>query len=352
MNPKGISQWKWAWIALAVVWGLTGSGAFAADKATLAYDWLTYAKMAPFSVAVEKGFYQTEKLEVKHVRGFGSMDTAKRVGAGQVEMGMTTLTDTIESRIRGNKIKTVSIFFHNTAGVVMYLKGKGINKPRDLEGRTMGGPLATDSWVLFPLFAKAQGIDMSKIKHVNMRPSDIYSALAGNVVDSIHGWITTRSGVIRNMKQKGLSENDLGYFMYADGGVSIYSQDLTVREDMIAKSPDLVRRLVRAINRAKVWTIENPKEALEIFWKENPTLKATSQEANRDELEVTLNMFKDDLVDKYGQGFPVREKVIRTQEAFTSAKNLQKEPVDNIYTDQFFQGMPRDYLFPKRWGQF
>ncbi|MFQ5911880.1 MAG: ABC transporter substrate-binding protein [Nitrospinota bacterium] len=337
--------------ALVFLWVLSAGVAGAADKVTLAFDWLTYAKMAPFYVAEAKGIYKAENLKVKMVRGFGSMDTAKRVGAGQVEFGMSTLTDTIESRTRGNKIKTVSIFFHNTAACVMYVKGKGINKPKDLEGRTVGGPLATDSWVLFPLFAKAQGINLSKIKHINMRPSDVYGALAGNVVDSIHGWITTRSGVLRNLKQKGKTADDLGIFMYAQGGVSIYSQDIVVREDMIAKKPDLVRRMVRAINRAKVWTIENPKEALETFWKVKPELKATSAEANRDELEVTIAMFKDDLVGKYGQGFPVRDKVISTQDAFTSAKNLPKEPVDNIYTDEFFKGMSKADLFPKKWGQ-
>ena len=350
---RGQRKLRWIGISvtLSVFLALTAGVGAAENKVTLAFDWLTYAKMAPFYVAAEKGWYKAENLDVKMVRGFGSMGTAQRVGAGQGEFGMSPLTDTIESRTRGNKIKTVSIFFHNTAACVMYIKGKGINKPKDLEGRTIGGPLPTDSWILFPLFAKAQGIDLSKIKHINMRPGDVYGALAGNVVDSIHGWITTRSGVIRGLKQKGMTRDDLGVFMYAQGGVSIYSQDIVVHENLIKKNPGLVRRMVWAINRAKVWTIENPKEALEAFWRVKPDLKATSADANRDELEVTIDMFRDDLVGKYGQSFPVRAKVLATQKAFTSAKNLPVEPVDNIYTDQFFKGMPKKYMFPKRWGK-
>ncbi|MDP6484381.1 MAG: ABC transporter substrate-binding protein, partial [Nitrospinota bacterium] len=72
--------------------------------------------MAPFYVGKEQGFYKAENLQVKMVRGFGSIDTAKRVGAKQVEFGMSTLTDTIEIRTRGSKVKTVWIYFHDTPG--------------------------------------------------------------------------------------------------------------------------------------------------------------------------------------------------------------------------------------------
>jgi NitT/TauT family transport system substrate-binding protein len=324
----------------------------AQDKVTFAYDWLTYGKMAPWHAARVEGFYKAENLEVSLVRGFGSMDTIKRVGAGQVEFGMGTLTDTIESRIRGIPVKSVYIIFHNTPAVVMFIKGKGIEKPKDLEGKTVGGPLPTDSWVLFPIFAKAQGIDMSKVKHINMTSADTFVALPGGVVDSIHSWTTVRPGVLRNMGLKGMGPEKLGMFKYFEGGVEIYSQDVVVPEDLPAKKPDLVRRFVRATARAKVWSIENPEKALEDFWKENPTLKATSEETNRDELRVTIELFKDKYTDQYGQGFPVREKVIQTQEIYTSAKNLTKEPVDKIYTDEFLKGMPREYMFPKQWVKF
>ena len=351
---RGQSKLRWIGISvtLSVFLILTAGIGAAADKITLAFDWLTYGKMAPFYVGREKGFYKAGNLQVKMVRGFGSINTAKRVGAKQVEFGMSTLTDTIEIRTRGSKVKTVWIFFHDTPGSVMYIKGKGINKPKDLEGRTMGGVLATDTWTLFPLFAKAQGIDVAKIKHVNMDGANVYSALAGNVVDSIHTWITVRPAILRVFRQKGLSAKDLGIFRYVTGGVSLYSQDVVVHEDTIKNNPGLVRRMVRALSRSKIWSIENPEGALEAFWKDKPALKATSEAANRDELKVSMSLFKDKLVEKYGQGFPVREKVISTQAVFVAAKGLPKEPVDNIYTDRFVKGLSRADKFPKRWGKF
>jgi NitT/TauT family transport system substrate-binding protein len=339
-------------VVLTVFWGFSTGIGEAADKVTLAFDWLTYGKMAPFYLGDTQGFYKAENLEVKMVRGFGSIDTAKRVGAKQIEFGMSTLTDTIEIRTRGSKVKTVWIYFHDTPGVVLFLKGKGINKPKDLEGRTMGGPIATDSWVLFPLFAKAQGIDLAKVKHVNMRPADVYGALAGGVVDSIHSWVTVIPAVTKIIGQKGMSEKDLGTFKYVKGGVSLYSQDVVAHEDTIKNNPGLVKRMVRAITRSKVSAIENPEAALEAFWKAKPTLKATSEKANRAELKVSMELFKDKYVDKHGQGYPVREKVVSTHAAFVSAKNLKKEPVDNIYTDEFVKGLSRKDKFPKSWGKF
>lgn len=337
-------------VVLTAFWLLTAGIGSAADKVTLAFDWLTYGKMAPFYVGDAKGYYKAENLEVKLVRGFGSVDTAKRVGAKQIEFGLSTVTDTVEGRSRGAKIKTVWIYLHDTPGVVFYIKGKGINKPKDLEGRTMGGPLPTDSWVLFPLFAKAQGIDLAKVKHVNMRPTDTYGALAANVVDSVHSWIIVMPGILKVLRQKGMDRKDLGIFKYVSGGVSLYSQDLIAHEDAIKNNPDLVRRMVRAVTRAKVRSIEEPEGALEDFWKANPALKATSEEANREEMKISIELFRDEFVDKHGQGFPVREKMAFTQKAFVEARNLPLEPLDNIYTDQFVKGMPREYMFPKQWG--
>ena len=350
---RGRLTFRMAFLFLALsAFVFSWTGAASAEKVTLAFDWLTYGKMAPFYTGNTQGFYKKENLEVKMVRGFGSIDTAKRVGAKQVEFGMSTLTDTIEIRTRGSKVKSVWIFFHDTPGVVLFIKGKGINKPKDLEGRTIGGPLATDSWVLFPLFAKAQGIDLAKVKHINMRPSDVYPALAGGRVDSVHSWVTVIPAVSRIIKQKGMSEKDLGMFRYVEGGVSLYSQDVVAHEDTINNNPDLVKRMVRALTRSKVWSIENPEGALEAFWKSNPALKATSAAANRGELKVSMALFKDKHVDKFGQGFPVREKVIFTQKAFTDAKDLPKEPVDNIYTDKFVKGLSKADKFPKKWGMF
>ncbi len=350
---RGHSKLRWLTVSLGVMTFLVFTARIgAAEKITLAFDWLTYGKMAPFYVGKEQGFYKAENLQVKMVRGFGSIDTAKRVGAKQVEFGMSTLTDTIEIRTRGSKVKTVWIYFHDTPGAVMYIKGKGINTPKDLEGRTIGGPLATDSWILFPLFAKAQGIDMSKVKHINMGGAQVYGALAGGISDAIHTWVTSRPGVLRVFKQKGLGAKDLGMFKYVSGGVSLYSQDVVVHEDTIKNNPSLVRRMVRALSRSKVSSIENPEGALEAFWKDKPALKATSEAANRDELRMSMALFKDTLVEKYGQGFPVRSKVISTQTAFVAAKGLPKEPVDNIYTDQFVKGLSRADKFPKRWGKF
>jgi NitT/TauT family transport system substrate-binding protein len=185
-----------------------------------------------------------------------------------------------------------------------------------------------------------------------MRPADVYGALAGGVVDSIHTWITTLPGIMKIARQKGLSEKDIGIFKYVQGGVSLYSQDVVAHEDTIKNNPGLVKRMVRAITRSKVSAIENPEAALEAFWKTKPTLKATSEQANREELRVSMELFKDKYVDKHGQGFPVREKVVSTHAAFVAAKNLKKEPVDNIYTDEFVKGLSRKDKFPTKWGKF
>ena len=79
-------------IALSLL-GVTSPGV-AATKVSIAMDFVILGRHAPFFVALEKGFWARRGLEVTISRGFGGLDTARRVAQKQVDFGFTDIAAT------------------------------------------------------------------------------------------------------------------------------------------------------------------------------------------------------------------------------------------------------------------
>src|SRR5262249_42220882 len=69
-----------------------GPGVFgpaqAADQVTLALDWIVNGTHAGYFVALDKGFYAGNNLDVSIARGYGSGDTIKRLAAGRANFAV------------------------------------------------------------------------------------------------------------------------------------------------------------------------------------------------------------------------------------------------------------------------
>src|SRR6516165_4521364 len=59
----------------------------AADKITFVTDYGLYGRHAYYFVALEKGFYARENLDVEFVRSPGSANTIKQVANGTAQLG-------------------------------------------------------------------------------------------------------------------------------------------------------------------------------------------------------------------------------------------------------------------------
>src|SRR4051812_24183531 len=122
---------------------------------------------AYFYVAREKGYYKAEGFDVTSVRGQGSADAIKKVAAGVATFGFADAGSLVLARGNdGVPVKLVSVVYAKPPQAIFAIKGSGINSPKDLEGKTVADTASSSVRLLFPAFAKAAGIDASKVKWV------------------------------------------------------------------------------------------------------------------------------------------------------------------------------------------
>jgi NitT/TauT family transport system substrate-binding protein len=167
-----------------------GTSAWAAEKLTYSIGWVIYGRDLGWLVARDKGYYKAEGLDVKIVRGFGGADTAKKLGAGSYEIAGVVAASVIFGRAAGVPLKIIGMQHDRVPFVIRTVEGRGINHPKDIEGRKFGTPAGDATWANMPAFAQINGIDLKKVNVINTSPASRGPALIAGAFDAATGFVT------------------------------------------------------------------------------------------------------------------------------------------------------------------
>jgi NitT/TauT family transport system substrate-binding protein len=113
--------------AAICVFALGRQDAEAADKVTFVTDFGYNGRHAYYFVALEKGYYARQNLDVQIVRGQGSADAVKQVAAGTAQIGFADTAAVILGR--GNDqipTKLVAIVYAKPPHAIYVLKESGM----------------------------------------------------------------------------------------------------------------------------------------------------------------------------------------------------------------------------------
>jgi NitT/TauT family transport system substrate-binding protein len=215
------------------------------DKVTLITDFGYNGRHAYFFDALDRGYYRDAGLEVKIVRGKGSVDAIRQVGAGNAMFGFADAGSLILARANDQiPVKLVAIVYRKPPQAIFCREDSGLKKPKDLEGNAIANPAGGSIPDLFPAFAKAAGIDAQTVRWVVASSESLPGLLAANKVPCV-GQFTVGEALLRS--QLGFAK--LIRFAYSDAGLSYYGNGIVATAATITSKPDLVHRFVEATVR-------------------------------------------------------------------------------------------------------
>jgi NitT/TauT family transport system substrate-binding protein len=259
----------WAGLALAALL-VTGARAETAIRFTL--DRAIEAPAAPFLLPLDRGYYKAEGLNVAVDPATGPLEPIARVAAGSYEMGVADINALIKYRDAHPKapIKAVFMVTDRPAYAVIARKSRGVTVPKDLEGKKLGAPPDDLSFAVWPIFAKAAGIDTAKVGIENISPPLREPMLAAGQVDAITGLAFTS---FINLDDKGVPVDDIVVMLMADYGVELYGNAVIVNTQFASEHPDAVRGFLRALVKGLKQTVAQPAAAVAVVLKHNDALK-------------------------------------------------------------------------------
>jgi NMT1/THI5 like len=142
------------------------------DKVTFTTDFGYYGRNAFFFEALDRGYYRDAGLEVKIVRGQGSADAIRQVGAGHAMFGFADAGTLILARANDQiPVKLVAAVYRKPSHAIFCREDAGLKKPKDLEGNAIADTVSSANQRFFPAFAKSAGIDAQTVPWVVASPS-------------------------------------------------------------------------------------------------------------------------------------------------------------------------------------
>jgi NitT/TauT family transport system substrate-binding protein len=240
---------------------------------------------APFLLALDKGYFKQQGLNVTIDPSDGPPEPIKRVASGVYDIGFGDINALIKFRDANPKtpLKAVFMVYNRPPFAIIGRKSRGIATPKDLEDKKLGAPATDSAYAQWPIFVQANGIDASKVTIENVGLPVREPMLAAGQVDAITGF--SFSSFI-NLKAKGVPVNDIAVLLMADYGVDLYGSAIFVNPAFAAAHPDAVKGFLKAFTRALKETVKSPAAAIESVLKRNDLVK---KETEIERLTMAIN---------------------------------------------------------------
>jgi NitT/TauT family transport system substrate-binding protein len=317
---------------LALAAPVVARGQAALTPVRFILDWAFQGPQSAYLLALDRGYFREEGLNVTIDRGFGSGDTPVRVASGAYEFGVGDVSPVIRMRLTNPGVDLVTPFVLQQGSplAAMTLRRTGITHPRELAGKRVAAPETDAGRQFFPALARAVGIDLASIRWITVTPQLREPMLARGDADAITGFET--SGIF-SLRAVNVPAADILSWRYSAFGVVLLSTALQVRRSYAEANPRVVTGMIRAIIRGHQDALREPDQAIAALIRRDPTAPAPLE---RERLLANFEFIRTPEVASGGFGALTTARVQQAIETIRSTFDITTAlPADQFYLPQF-----------------
>lgn len=239
---------------------------------------------APFYVAVDKGYFAEEGIEIEFDYSFET-DGMKLTGAGEIPFTVASGEQVLLARSQGLPVVYTFAWYQQFPISVVSKPELNINEPADLRGKKIGLPgLFGANYIGLEALLFAGGVNPSEVTMDSIGFNQVESYAAGTS-EIVAGYAANEPIVLA---AQGYEFTELRVADY----VQLTANGIVTNEETIANEPDLVRGMARALARGMEDAIANPEEAYEITGKFVDNLADQDKDVQMQVLQVSMEFWK------------------------------------------------------------
>ena len=281
----------------------------AATPLAMQAAWINDAEFAGYFVAIDKGFYTAEGLDLTYLPGGPDVIPESTIIAGRADLALTTPDTTIRAITeQGARFKIIGAQYQKNPIGIVSLKKSGINAPADLVGKTLAVPPVNT--VTVEAMLALNGIDRAAVNIVPYAYDP--TPLVKGEIDASLDFTTNVPYTIGQMGEEASS------FLLYDHGVTLFNDTVVVTEETLAaKRAELVAWL-RASRKGWQENLADPA-AYPPQWAET-WFKGTGRTI---ENEVFFNTAQKPIIESAGGIFSMSEEDIAKNLAALKAVGIE-----------------------------
>jgi NitT/TauT family transport system substrate-binding protein len=219
---------------------------------------------ALFLLSQDRGYFKAQGLDVTVDDAASPLEPITRVGNGGYDMAFADINALIRYRDQNPSapIKAVFMVYNKPAYAIVTRRSRGIAEPKQLEGKKLGVPPAGSTFVQWPLFAKLNNIDLSRVTIENIAIPVRAPMLAAGQIDAALG---SSFRLYFDLKDRGVPVDDLVLMPMTNYGLKLYGNAIIVNSKFAAEKPDAVKAFLHAFLQGLKETIRRPAEAVDLI---------------------------------------------------------------------------------------
>lgn len=219
------------------------------EKIKIGLEWFLNPDHLPIIIGMEKGWFEDAGLIIELIEPREHYDAVTQLNNGNIDIAITEPLHLVEDRAAGEDVIGFARFLHTNGGV-MYVKNKGIDRPRDLIGKRIQHHGASDPCGLsiVQTMAANDGAPCTADDFILVNNGFFHSeALANDEADA--ATLIFKNIEITQAENLGL---DVDYFALKDWGIPDFcqlvfitsSKVLIEREESLQKFVSILRKSI------------------------------------------------------------------------------------------------------------
>jgi ABC-type nitrate/sulfonate/bicarbonate transport system substrate-binding protein len=220
-------------------------------------DFRISGQVAPFLLALSKGYYAQEGIAPSFDVGSGSVAAITRVASGAYDMGFGDLGALVEFHaMQGAQVQAVYQYYNRAPFAIIARKDRGVSDFKSLAGKRIAAAAVESTRRAWPIAAKHAGMQANAFEWVTTDFSQRDNAIVRGDVDGATYFHDSALSLFQR-----IAPEQLAVLSYAQIGASLYGNAILTSSAFATKKPDVVRAFLRATNRGVQEALANPAAA-------------------------------------------------------------------------------------------
>ncbi|UPV73629.1 ABC transporter substrate-binding protein [Halorussus limi] len=324
--------------------GLTGAVRVTAGQSQgvgLLLNWKPNGLHVPYYAAKARGYYEEQGVNLTEIKaGQGSDFSAKQVGLGNVEFGVTGASQILNVNSRGLSPQSVGVMMQRSPVVLFTTRetfGGELTSVDQLAGKTVGtGPGMVK--ILTKLLLEEKGV-LSEVELVDTGFDTVQQLLSGKI-DAAGGVFA--DAVATRPKAEAV------YSIPVAKTIPSYGHVVATNEEFATDNSETVRGFLNATARGAAWATNNPRKATDRLIEANSALKETAEVQRAKWVEMASQYVLSQTVRQQGFAWSNAKPWETMYEALRDAELLGGE-VDpaTVWTNEY---LDTDYQYVGRYA--